>query len=428
MRTIVLGAGVSGVTTAYYLAKLGHAVTIVDRREQAAEETSYANGGVVGGTQIAPWAAPGLPAKLIQWIGRTDAPLLVPLRSLPSMWRWGLQFLRSCTDARFRDSIRANLALTLYSMEQFRQLRTQTDLEYDLNTKGVLKLYQTQQALDEAAAAYLPLAELGLSFKPIGAAACARIEPALAEGMGRFVGAIHFPKEEVGDCRKFVTALAAQCARMGVTFRLGTRIEGLVMKGHAVDAVATDRGPLTADSVVVALASHTPLLLRSAGMRVPICPVKGVSVTVPAQGWPTAIESAIIDHSRLFGLIRLGDRLRVAGSAEITGYDAGPNHARCAALIANVVSLFPRFAQCLTSAEPSYWAGLRGNSPDGRPILGRTPVVNLFINAGHGPQGWSTSCGAASAVADLIDGRTPAIDLSDFALARFNRSRQPGAR
>jgi D-amino-acid dehydrogenase len=422
MRIVVLGAGISGVTTAYYLAKLGHEVTVVDRQPQAGEETSFANGGVIGGTQIVPWASPGLPLKLLGWIGREDAPLLLRLKQVPHMWRWGLEFLRSCTDARLQESIRANLGLTLYSMERFKALRAETGFDYDLNTRGVLKVVQTQQALDEVAATYAPLRALGLVFDAKSATECMAIEPALANSAGKIVGGIHFPREEVGDCRRFAVGLAAECTRLGVTFQLGANIRGLALAGHAVEAVATDRGLVTADRFVVALASHSPVLLRGLGLRVPICPVKGVSVTLPAGDWPDAVKGGVIDSSRLFGLMRLGDRLRLAGSAEITGYDAQPSPARCAALVANAVELFPELKRCLAQSQPIYWAGLRGASPDGRPILGATPVSNLFLNAGHGPQGWSTSCGCASAVADVVAGRSPAIDLTAFALARFNGS------
>lgn len=420
MRIAVLGAGISGVTTAYYLAKLGHDVTVVDRRPQPAEETSFANGGVIGGTQIVPWASPGLPLKLLQWIGREDAPLLLRLRELPRMWRWGLQFLRNCTEARQRASIRANLGLTLYSLERFKALRAETGFDYDLNTRGVLKVVQSQQALDEVVATYAPLQALGLAFQAKSTKECMAIEPAFADSAGKIAGGIHFPLEEVGDCRRFVLGLAAECTRLGVTVQLGANIRGLTLAGGAVEAVATDQGIVTADKFVVALASHTPVLLRGIGLRVPICPVKGVSVTLPAGDWPNAIKGGIIDHSRMFGLMRIGDRLRLAGSAEITGYDAQPSPARCAALVANAVDLFPELKRCLAQSQPAYWAGLRGNSPDGRPILGSTPVSNLFINAGHGPQGWSTSCGCACAVADVVDGRSPAIDLSAFTIARFN--------
>jgi D-amino-acid dehydrogenase len=418
MRTVVLGAGISGVTTAYYLARLGHEVTVIDRRQQPADETSFANGGVIGGTQVMPWAAPGLPWKLIGWLGKEEAPLLLRLSQLPSMWSWGLRLLASCSASRFRATLAANTALTLLSLEEFKAVRAATRLDYDLGTRGVLKLMASERELADTLAEYRPLGALGLPFASKTPAECVEIEPALAAS-APFAGGLHFPREEVGDCRKFTHGLAEECRRLGVRFLLGTPIEGLAVAGGRVGAAVTAKGPVTGEAFVAALASHTPILLLKAGVRVPICPVKGVSVTVPVEGWNNPISGAIIDQSRMFGLIRIGDRVRAAGSAEITGYDDVPSPVRCRALTDNVQRLLPGFAQCLARAKPTYWAGLRGVSPDGRPILGRTPIANLFLNAGHGPQGWSTSCGAARAVAEVVAGRSPPIDLAPFALARF---------
>ncbi len=419
MKITVLGGGVSGVATAYHLAELGHDVTILERQAESALETSFANGGVVGATQVEPWAKPGLPLKILQWIGRDNAPLLFHPSQIPQMWRWGLLFLRSCTEQRFQASTTASWRLTQYSVQCFAALRERTNVSYDLLMQGALKIFLTQEALDETAASLEPLRPQGVAFEVLDAAACVRKEPALRERAHTLAGGIHFPDEQVGDCRKFTLALAQYCASRGVSLKYGVTIKGFTRGGDRIEAVETDQGSFTADRFVVATASYTPPLLRPLGIHVPICPVKGVTVTVPVDGWDEPVRAGVIDSSRLFGLMHLGDRLRISGSAEITGYDPTPAKARCQALIDNVLQLFPGFAKCLEAGPPLLWAGLRGNSPDGPPMLGKTPISNLFINAGHGPQGWSTSCGSARVVADVVSGRKPDIELAGLTLDRF---------
>jgi len=419
MKITILGGGVSGISTAYHLAELGHNVTVLERQPESALETSFANGGVVGATQIEPWAKAGLPLKILQWLGKDNAPLLFHPSQIPHMWRWGLLFLRNCTEERFRKGSAISWRLTHYSAQSFAALRARAGISYDLNTSGALKIYLDQQSLDQTLATFEALRTTGAEFEVLDVAGCVRKEPALRPNAHTLVGGIYFPGEEVGDCRKFTLALAQHCAARGVTLKYGVTIKGFARSGDRIEAVETDHGSFTADRFVAAAASHTPLLLRSLGIYVPICPVKGVTVTVPVDGWEEPVRGGVIDYSRLFGLMRIGDRLRISGSAEITGYDKVPSAARCQALIDNVLQLFPDFAKCLAAGPPKLWAGLRGNSPDGPPILGRTPITNLFINAGHGPQGWSTSCGSARVVADIVSDRTPEIDLSGLTLDRF---------
>ena len=422
MTAIVLGAGVAGVMTAYFLARGGQQVMVVDRRDGAAMETSFANGGVVGGTQVEPWAQPGLPLKVLRWLGKEDAPLLVRYGQIPHMWGWGLRFLRNCTEARFHRNMATSLRLTLYGLELFEQVRADNaiaDGDYDLRRHGALKVYLTQQDMDAAAREAVELESLGMPCQAIDRETCTSLEPGLGPVADTLIGGLHFPREEVGDCHKFARVMSQRCRDLGVDFRWHTAVEGLEVAGGRISAVATDQGSLSAESVVVAMASYTAPLLRRVGVRVPVCPLKGVTVTVPVAGWDDAVRTAVMDHSRLFGLIRLGDRLRVSGSAEITGYEIAPDPHRCQALVDNVLELFPAFASCVEAAEPVRWAGVRGNSPDGPPILGPTSIANLFLNVGHGPQGWSTSCASAKLVADLVCGGEPEIDLDGLTLARF---------
>ena len=397
-------------------------MTVIERHAEPAMETSHANGGVVGGTQVEPWAQPGLPWKLLGWIGKDDAPILLRTGELSRMWRWGWRFLRNCTAGRYRRNMETSLRLTLYSLEVFSQVRAElgmTGPEYDLNTTGALKLYLTQETLDEGVRSCKVLADLGMPFRALEVEECVDQEPALRPAMGTLAGGIFFPLEEIGDCRKFTQAIAAQCQASGVTFRYGVTAQALDVRGDRIEGVRTDQGSLKADAYVVALASHTPRLLRGIGVRVPICPIKGVTVTVPIAGWEEPVRGAVMDHSRLFGLIRIGDRLRLSGSAEVTGYDTVPEPRRCEAIIRNALELFPDFDGCLKAGTSVTWAGVRGNSPDGPPILGPTPLANLYLNAGHGPQGWSTSCGAAKLVADAVQRRQPDIDLEGLTLERF---------
>lgn len=424
MRVIIIGAGVNGVSVAHALATRGCEVTVLDRAAGPADETSFANGGVMGGTQIEPWATPGLRSKIFKWLFREDAPLLVRWRELPKIAGWGLQFLRNCEPERFKRNLEASGRLTRHSLACFAATRAAAKIapaDYSLIRQGALKLYHTSEAMAEATAEAELIRGLGFDVAAIDAPVCAALEPGLEPVAQSLAGGLHFRDEEIGDCRAFTRALATHAETIGVSFRFGTRVTRLVREGGRIAAIETDTGPFSADAVVVATASWSAPLLKTAGLSVPVVPTKGLTISVPATPWPDAVKSAVMDHSRLFGLIRIGDDMRVSGSAEITGYDTTPSDRRCDAIIVNVLELFPAFALCLEAGQQRRWAGLRGNSPDGPPIIGRTPFHNLFLNIGHGPQGWSTSAGCADLVADCVLGRSPAIDLDGLTLARFGR-------
>ncbi len=370
---------------------------------------------MLGGTQVDPWAQPGLPLKLLKWIGRENAPVLVRLGQIPKVMNWGLRFLARCNEVAVREAVATNVRLTLFSLARFAELREREGMtggEYDLSQRGAYKLYFSDDAFAHARESADMLAPLGVEVEAIDPATAVEREPALAPIAGKLTGVLAFPREEVGDCRKFTRWMAVRLAEAGVDFRFGIEVKALSREGGRIVAASTSQGDITADAFVVALASRTPFLLKPLGINVPIIPVKGVSVTVPAHPWKGALRSAVMDHSRLFGLIRIGDRLRVSGSAEVTGYNSVPSRARCQALIDSVLEIFPDFQACLDAQEPLYWAGLRGNTPDGVPVLGPTPLTNLFVNAGHGPEGWSTSCGSARLVADAITGEKSAIDIA----------------
>jgi len=417
MKVIVLGAGVVGTATAYFLAKQGHEVEVVERQSGAALETSFGNGGVIHASEVEPWSQPGMPSKILKWLGKEDAPLLVRYGAIPHMWRWGLKFMANCTPERFRRNALVNLKIALHSLKVLQQIRAETGIEYDVRTGGVLKIYTNAQSLAGGIESAKFLSASGLTFQEVDKAECVRREPALQASASTLAGGICFPRDEVGDCHKFTTGLAAHCAKLGVKFHYGTTIQRLARSGDRVNSVETSRGPMQADSIVAALGSFTPIVLRTIGVGVPIYPVKGVTITVPGAAWPDRLRMPIIDDGRLFGLVPLGDRLRVSGSAEVAAYDTTPSPARCQAIIRNVVSVFPDFAKCVDPATAKYWAGVRPVTPTGTPILGRSPVANLYIAAGHGHLGWTMGCGSGHVMADLVAGRTPEIDMSGFALS-----------
>jgi D-amino-acid dehydrogenase len=412
MKVIVLGAGVVGTATAYYLAKLGCKVEVVERQPAAAMETSRANGGVIHVSEVQPWAQPGMPSKIIGWLGQEDAPLLLRKSAVPRMWRWGLDFTRNCTAAKARAHSLTNLRLAILSLKSLQEIRGEHDIDYDVSTAGALKIYTNKASMESATSLGAEWAKRGLTFQTMSVAECVAKEPALAEASSNLVGGLFFPGEEIGDPNKFTQGLARVCESMGVVFRYGITVKKLVMRKGRFAGVETTRGEFTADAVVVAMGSFSAELLRSVGVHVSIYPVKGITVTVDAAPWPGAPKCAVIDDGRLFGLVPIGDRLRVSGSAEITGFDATPSRARCQAVVDNVISVFPSFAKCYDPDKANFWAGLRPVASSGVPYLGASAIPNLFVNAGHGHCGWTMGCGSGRVVASLVAGRSPDIDVN----------------
>lgn len=412
MKVLVLGAGIVGTATAYYLAKHGVTVEVVERRSAAGMETSRANGGVIHVSEVQPWAQPGMPTKILRWLGQEDAPLLLRYRAIPHMWRWGIDFALNCTPTKARAHSLVNLRLALLSLRSLQEIRAEHEIEYDLRTSGALKIYTNQESFQAATALGEEWARGGLEYHKLSVSECVELEPALAETAESLVGGLFFPGEESGDPNRFTQGLAHQCSEMGVTFHYDTMVDTLLSREGRIMAVRSSKGELTADAVVVAMGSFSVGLLRQVGVRVSIYPVKGVTVTVDAAAWPSAPGRAVIDDGRLFGLVPLGDRLRVSGSAEITGYDDTPSRVRCQAVVDNVISVFPQFASCYDPESAFYWAGLRPVASSGVPYVGATAIPNLFVNAGHGHCGWTMGCGSGRVAADLITGRRPDIDVT----------------
>lgn len=416
MKIVVLGSGVIGVTTAYYLADAGHEVTVVDRQAGPALETSFANAGEVSPGYASPWAAPGIPAKAVRWLMMRHAPLILrPELNLPTM-SWLLATLRNCTAARYARNKGRMVRLAEYSRDLLVDLRRETGIAYDERTLGTLQLFRTQAQLDGVYKDVAVLRETGVPFELLDAAGCQAAEPGLAHAREPVVGGLRLPNDETGDCYKFTVALAELAAAKGVTFRYGVDVRALRQAGGRVVAVDTSEGDIAADAFVAALGSYTPALLKPLGLRLPIYPVKGYSITVPIADAARAPVSTLLDETYKVAITRLGDRIRVGGMAEISGFNNRLEPRRRATLEHSLQSLFPDAGEI---AGGSFWSGLRPMTPDGTPIVGPTRLPNLFINAGHGTLGWTMACGSGRLIADIMGGAPSAIARDDLALSRY---------
>ena len=395
MNVVVLGAGVIGVTAAWYLRQAGHDVQVLERREGPGLETSFANGGQISADHAGPWAKPDAPLQALKWMLREDAPLLFRLRADPAQWRWALQFLRNCTPARFRENAAKLVRLGRYSRAQLQALRRETGIQYDQVSRGILVLYTDRRSLRPG----MKTAE-----------ECVAIEPAIAAMQQQLAGGSYFPDDESGDAYRFTTELAKQCADKGVDFQFGVSIEGFATHKKKIAAVKTQKAPIEADAYVLALGSYSPLVARPLGIDLPIYPLKGYSVTMPVKNPAAAWTVSLSDEAHKLVLTRLGDRLRIAGTAELNGYDTEINKVRCDAIVKRVTELFPDAGD---ASKATFWAGLRPATPSNVPCIGRTPYPNLYLNTGHGTLGWTHACGSGRILADLVSGRQPEIDLSN---------------
>jgi len=415
MKVIVLGAGVVGVTSAYQLAKAGHEVTVVDRQEGPALETSFANAGEVSFGYCSPWAAPGIPLKAMKWLFMDHAPLILRPKMDTAMLSWMVQMLMNCTSERYAINKSRMLRIADYARISLAQVRAETGIAYDERMQGTLQLFRTQQQLDASAKDVKALAADGVPYEVLDPEGCIRVEPALKHVREKIVGGLLTPKDETGDCFKFTNALALKAAELGVTFAYGTNVKSLDVDGGTVRGVVTDRETLRADAVVVALGSYSPLLVAQVGIKLPVYPVKGYSLTIPIIDASRAPESTVMDETYKIAITRLGDRIRVGGMAEISGYTNDLGQKRRATLEHSVTDLFPGG----DTAKADFWSGLRPMTPDGTPVIGPTKVKGLYLNTGHGTLGWTMSCGSARLISDLVSGHQPEIDAADLAVSRY---------
>jgi D-amino-acid dehydrogenase len=415
MRVMVLGAGVIGTSCAYYLARAGHEVTIVERQAGPALETSFANAGGICPGFAGPWAAPGMPRKIARWLLARHAPVVVRPRLDPHQWRWVASFLRNCSPERFARNKARMQRIAHYSKACLKELRAETGITFDHGTGGVLQLFRTEEELAGAEKSARVLAEFGVAHRIVDARDVLAIEPALRTAAVSFAGGLHLPDDETGDCHRFTVALTDILRQHGVTLRFDTTVQRLQRDGTRIAGIITDRGTLAADAYVVALGSAAAPMLRPLGIDLPIYPVKGYSLTIDLDGKIPAPRSSVMDEHYKVMITRLGTRLRVAGIAEIAGDDVSIRPSGPATVLQSLRELFPEVAK---DGGISAWAGLRPMTPDGPPYLGRTGISNLFVNVGQGSNGWTQACGCGRVVADIVSGRRPEIDLEGFGIDR----------
>jgi D-amino-acid dehydrogenase len=416
MKVTILGSGVIGVSTAYYLARAGHEVTVVDRQQEPAMETSFANAGQISPGYSAPWAAPGMPIKAVKWLLQDHSPLVIRLVPDPAMWIWALKLVANCTESAYARNKERMLRLATYSGESVTALREEIGLEYDERSRGTLQLFRKQQQVDASAKDIAVLEQCGVAYELLDADGCARAEPALGLVKDKIAGGLRLPADQTGDCFKYTQRLAEHCKGMGVDFQMGVTIQRLVRDGDRLLGVETDRGRLQADAFVLALGSYSPLLLKPIGIKIPIYPVKGYSITVPITNPDGAPVSTVMDETHKVAVTRLGERIRVAGTAELGGYDLRLNPKRRRTVDHVVTDLFPTGGDV---AKAEFWAGLRPMTPDGTPVIGATPVKGLYLNTGHGTLGWTMGPGSGRVLADLVSGRKADISLDGLGMDRY---------
>ena len=416
MHVLVLGSGVIGTTAAYYLARAGHQVTVVDRQPGPALETSFANAGEVSPGYSAPWAGPGVPLKAVKWLLMHHSPLVIKPMLDAAMWRWGFAMLRNCTEARYQINKSRMVRVAEYSRDCLKQLRADTGIQYDERTQGTLQLFRTQKQLDGVGKDIEILKQFDVPFQVLDREGYLEHEPALRLVKDKFVGALRLPGDETGDCFKFTQRLAELAKGLGVQFRFDTPIEGLNFSGERISGVRTRSGVLEADHYLLALGSYSTAMLKPLGIQIPVYPVKGFSITVPISDPAMAPESTIMDETHKVAVTRLGDRIRVGGTAQLSGFDLNLDQERRKTLEFVVTDLFPKGGDV---RQAEFWTGLRPMTPDGTPIIGATRYRNLTLSTGHGTLGWTMATGTGRVIADLLSGKTPEIAIDDLSVARY---------
>ena len=409
MRVVVLGSGVIGVSTAWWLSRAGHDVTVIDRRSGPAQETSFANGGQISVSYAEPWASPGAPLKLLRWMMRDDAPMVFRPRLDARQWAWGLQFLRECLPGRFEPNLRAMVRLSEYSRSTLRAMRSELDLEYDQVQRGILHFYRDAAAFEASQRGGGIMRDLGIDRRVVSPDEVVALEPALGPHRSSIVGGDFTPDDESGDVHKFTLALADHCTRAGVDFQFDTQVTRLIPEGgqiRAVETIGADGafGSRGADAFVVAMGVGSPALVRPLGLRVPVYPAKGYSLTLPVRAGALAPTVSLSDSSHKLVMSRFGDRFRLAGTAELSGYSRALDARRCASMLDYARTLFP---DAFNVEDVRYWSGLRPTTPSNVPLIGRTRIANLYLNTGHGTLGWTMGAGSGRALADLLSGRRP---------------------
>ncbi|BBD03150.1 MULTISPECIES: D-amino acid dehydrogenase [Sphingobium] len=416
MKIVILGGGVIGVTSAWYLAEAGHEVVVVDRQTGVAQETSFANAGEISPGYASPWAAPGIPAKALRWLFMQHAPLILRPKVDMAMLRWLVAMLGNCNATDYRINKGRMVRLAEHSRDRLIALRAQTGISYDERSQGTLQLFREQKQMDGIAKDIEVLRADNVPFEVLDRAGCLAAEPGLAASEASILGGLRLPNDETGDCFKFTNALAEMAKARGVQFLMGRTIRGLATEGGRIAHVDTAEGPVKGDAYLVAMGSYSPLVVAPLGLRLPVYPVKGYSITVPIVQEQGAPVSTLLDESYKVAITRLGDRIRVGGMAELSGYTNDLPQARRDTLDHSVGTLFPGAGDL---SRATFWSGLRPMTPDSTPVVGATKIDNLFLNTGHGTLGWTMACGSGHVIADIMSGRAPAIETADLALSRY---------
>ncbi len=420
MKVLVLGGGVIGTTTAYYLARSGAEVTVLDRQDGVAEETSFGNAGQVSPGYSTPWAAPGIPLKALKWMLQPKhAPLAVRPDGTLFQLRWMAQMLRNCSSERYAVNKERMMRVAEYSRRCLQQLRQDTGIAYEERTGGTLQLFRTQAQVDAAQRDIAVLEECGVPYEMLTPEQLAGAEPALAQARDRLTGGLRLPKDETGDCHLFTRSLAQLAAeQLGVQFRFDTKVDELLFDDGRISGVRVGNEVLKADRYVLAFGSYSRQALSALGLDIPVYPVKGYSLTVPLVNPELAPRSTVLDETYKIAVTRFDDRIRVGGMAELAGFDLRLDPRRRATLEMVVQDLFPGG----DVARASFWTGLRPMTPDGTPIVGATPYSNLYLNTGHGTLGWTMACGSGKLVADMMTGQHPEISTEGLAMSRYARA------
>ncbi|VTT35130.1 D-amino acid dehydrogenase small subunit [Klebsiella pneumoniae] len=423
MRVVILGSGVVGVASAWYLAQAGHQVTVIDRQPGPALETSAGNAGQISPGYAAPWAAPGVPLKAIKWMFQRHAPLAIRLDGSRFQLEWMWQMLRNCDMRHYQQNKSRMVRIAEYSRDCLKALRQQTGIAYEGRQGGTLQLFRTAQQYESAAKDIAVLKEAGVPYELLEAAQLAQAEPALAATQHKLTGGLRLPNDETGDCQLFTQRLAKMAADAGVEFRFNTPVDGLLQEGNKITGVQCGDERVTAEAYVVAFGSFSTALLDEI-VKVPVYPLKGYSLTIPIKDADAAPVSTVLDETYKVAITRFDDRIRVGGMAEIVGYNTKLLPARRGTLEMVVRDLYPQGGHI---EQATFWSGLRPMTPDGTPIVGRTPLKNLFLNTGHGTLGWTMACGSGQLLADIISGRTPAIAADDLSVMRYLPGYAPAA-
>ncbi len=421
MRVLVLGSGVIGTTSAYYLARAGFEVTVVDRQPAPAQETSFANAGQVSPGYASPWAAPGIPLKAIKWMLQKHAPLAIRPTADINQYLWMLQMLRNCTASRYAVNKERMVRLSEYSRDCLDELRAETGIAYEERQLGTTQLFRTQAQVDAAAKDIAVLEQSGVPYEVLDRAGIARVEPALAAVADKLAGALRLPNDQTGDCQLFTTRLAEMAKELGVEFRFGQNIERLDGVGNRLNGVWIDGKLETADHYVLALGSYSPQLLKPLGIKAPVYPLKGYSLSVPITNAEMAPTSTILDETYKVAITRFDQRIRVGGMAEVSGFDLSLNPRRRATLEMITADLYPQGGDL---AKAEFWTGLRPATPDGTPIVGATRYSNLFLNTGHGTLGWTMACGSGRLLADLLAAKRPQISTEGLDISRYGDTQE----